>query len=160
MPDGSPNPKAGEPRVRFLSGMEYLKETPGDLRALITGANQDKELVGALLNSIQGFQSTFTQRPPGMSGWEAVGMMVGPAAEVGAAAIIASDRRLKKNSIVVGKAPSGLSIYEFEYKDPRDGVGRYRGVMADEVPRHAVVSRGDYDAVDYSQIDVDFERVL
>ena len=43
----------------------------------------------------------------------------------------------------------------------KDKEGRYRGVMADDIPFHPAVSRrddGNYE-VDYSQIDVNFERI-
>ena len=35
----------------------------------------------------------------------------------------------------------------------------YQGVMADEVPEHAVVYRKGYEMVDYSKIDVDFKKL-
>jgi hypothetical protein len=71
-----------------------------------------------------------------------------------------SDRRLKKNIKLVGKSPSGINIYEFRYKDTKYGVGRFQGVMSDEVPWRAVTQdKGGYDMVDYSLIDVEFKRV-
>ena len=79
------NEETGEAETNWVSGVEYLRHNPGTLKAMITGSNQDKEMAGALLNTMQGFQSTFTQRPAGMSGWEAVGMIGGMATQVGAA---------------------------------------------------------------------------
>jgi hypothetical protein len=69
-----------------------------------------------------------------------------------------SDIRLKENIKYIGKSSEGFKIYEFNYKDKE---GRYRGVMADDIPFHPAVSRGDdgYYEVDYSQIDVNFERI-
>jgi len=72
-----------------------------------------------------------------------------------------SDSRLKKNIKRVGKSPSGIPIYEFEYKNKaRFGNGTFRGVLAEEAPRRAVkVASNGYKKVDYSKIDVNFERV-
>ena len=46
-----------------------------------------------------------------------------------------SDRDLKQNIVKVGKSSSGINIYEFEYKDKSFGEGRFRGVIAQEVPQ-------------------------
>ena len=72
-----------------------------------------------------------------------------------------SDSRLKKNIRRVGKSPSGIPIYEFEYKNKtRFGKGTFRGVLAEQAPRRAVkVSSNGYKKVDYGMLDVDFERV-
>lgn len=72
-----------------------------------------------------------------------------------------SDSRLKKNIKRVGKSPSGIPIYEFEYKNKaRFGGGTFRGVLAEQTPRKAtkVMSNG-YRYVNYNMIDVDFEKV-
>jgi len=76
-----------------------------------------------------------------------------------ATSMFGSDRRLKKNIELVGKSPSGLSIYNFEYTF-KDGV--WQGVMSDEIPQEAVVKNSfntGYDAVDYSKIDVEFKQI-
>ena len=72
-----------------------------------------------------------------------------------------SDSRLKKNIRRVGKSPSGIPIYEFEYKNKvRFGGGTYRGVLAEHAPKKAVViAENGYKKVDYSKIDVAFEKV-
>ena len=73
-----------------------------------------------------------------------------------------SDRRLKENIEHVGSSPSGLPIYEFDYIRGRGPIGRYRGVMSDEIPKDAVIPRAInnvFDAVDYNKIDVDFRRI-
>jgi len=72
-----------------------------------------------------------------------------------------SDIRLKENISLVGKSESGIPIYEFTFKDKTDGIGRYRGVIAQDVP-WATKERGDgsgYLDVDYSLLDVDFVRM-
>jgi len=72
-----------------------------------------------------------------------------------------SDSRLKKNIRQVGKSPSGIPIYEFEYKNKaRFGGGTYRGVLAEHAPKKAVtISENGYKKVNYSKIDVAFEKV-
>lgn len=73
---------------------------------------------------------------------------------------IGSDRKLKKNIKLIGKSPSGLKIYAFEYIDKIFGKGIYQGVMSDEIPSHAIIKNNkDYDMVDYSKIDVDFKQI-
>jgi len=69
--------------------------------------------------------------------------------------LFASDRRMKKNIKKVGESPSGLNVYNYEYKNKKNGKGTFQGVMSDEVPSYAVVSRpGKHDMVNYSLIDV------
>ena len=71
-----------------------------------------------------------------------------------------SDRRLKQNIVFIKKSPSGLNIYNFEYKDSKFGSGIYQGVMSDEIPQDAVVKNNNgYDMVDYSKLDVDFIKI-
>jgi hypothetical protein len=73
-----------------------------------------------------------------------------------------SDPGLKQNVVHIGRSSSGLNVYEFDYKPGLGLTGRYRGVMSNEIPQNAVIHRaihGRYDAVDYSKIDVDFERL-
>ena len=69
-----------------------------------------------------------------------------------------SDRKLKKNIKLIGKSPSGINIYLFEYIDKVFGEGVYQGVMSDELSNDAVIS-GKYDMVDYSKIDVEFKKI-
>lgn len=71
-----------------------------------------------------------------------------------------SDRRFKKNIKLIGKSPSGLKIYLFEYINKAFGDGVYQGVMSDEIPQHAVIRhKGGFDIVDYSKIDVEFKNI-
>ncbi len=77
--------------------------------------------------------------------------------------VTSSDRRLKKNIKLIGQSPSGINIYEFQYKVKyanNYGTGIFQGVMSDEVPWRAVsVDKGGYDMVDYSMIDVEFKQL-
>ena len=71
-----------------------------------------------------------------------------------------SERKLKRNITLVGKSPSGLNIYNFEYINPKHGEGVYQGVISDEVPKEAVLNHPDgYEMVDYSLIDVNFKKI-
>ncbi len=71
-----------------------------------------------------------------------------------------SDRRLKNNISKIGKSPSGLNIYSFEYNDKKFGEGIWQGVMSDEITKDAVVVGDDgYDRVDYSMLDVEFKQI-
>lgn len=84
----------------------------------------------------------------------------GAVGSIGAAA--ASDKNLKENIKQIGTSPSGIPIYEFEYKDKSHGEGRYSGVMAQdllETNSSAVIQDEGFLKVDYSQIDVDFRRI-
>ena len=73
----------------------------------------------------------------------------------------ASDARLKENIAHVGVSEQGHNIYTFEYID-KDvfGEGLYKGVMAQEMqPESVVIHEDGYLMVDYSTIDVDFEKI-
>ena len=70
-----------------------------------------------------------------------------------------SDIALKENIELVGKSPKGLNIYEFDYKDKSYGKGRYRGVMAQEVPNASFKHHDGYLWVNYNKLDVNFERI-
>lgn len=89
-----------------------------------------------------------------------MGGLFGLGGSLGRAAIMASDIRLKDNITHAG-TEKGFNLYHFSYKsDPEHKL--YRGVMAHEVLESrpdAVVWDGDYMAVDYGKIGVEFARV-
>jgi len=88
------------------------------------------------------------------------GMLEGTQGEKASTKWYQSDRKLKHNIVLVGKSPSGLSVYNFEYKNSKFGEGVWQGVMSDEVPSEAVIQHEDgYDMVDYSKIDVNFIKI-
>ena len=72
--------------------------------------------------------------------------------------VLDSDIRLKENIQYIETSPEGFKIYEFDYKN-KDG--RYRGVMANDIPNHPSVTKNSkgYYQVDYSKLDVDFKRI-
>ena len=65
-----------------------------------------------------------------------------------------SDIRLKENVELIGKSPSNINIYKFNYKD---NPTTYQGAMAHEVPWASVKHSNGYMMVDYSKLDVDFK---
>ena len=67
-----------------------------------------------------------------------------------------SDVRLKDNVKLVGKSPSDINIYSFNYKGSKD---KYEGVLAHEVPWASHTHDNGYLMVDYSKLDVDFRRL-
>tara|TARA_Y100001973_G_scaffold97701_1_gene154175 strand:+ start:456 stop:1574 length:1119 start_codon:yes stop_codon:yes gene_type:complete len=70
---------------------------------------------------------------------------------------IFSDKRLKDNIVTVGRSKSGIPIKEFNYKGTE---GRYRGVISEDVPWATSKDEvSGYDMVDYSKLDVSFERI-
>ena len=73
---------------------------------------------------------------------------------------MASDVRLKENIIKVGNSPSGINIYEWNYKG---NTQRYRGVMAQEIlerhPEAVALQPDGYLSVYYGKIDVNMEMV-
>ena len=74
---------------------------------------------------------------------------------------MASDARLKENIVKVGSSPSGINIYEWNYKSTPDT--RYRGVMAQEImqthPDAIHLFEDGYMGVHYSHLDVNMEVV-
>jgi len=73
-----------------------------------------------------------------------------------------SDLRLKENIILIGLSALGINIYEFNYINDPDT--KYVGVMAQELlgtqfEDAVVIAENGYYAVDYSKIDVKFEKL-
>tara|TARA_R100000541_G_scaffold15254_1_gene24669 strand:+ start:747 stop:2075 length:1329 start_codon:yes stop_codon:yes gene_type:complete len=67
-----------------------------------------------------------------------------------------SDIRLKENVELIGKSPSNINIYKFNYKDSPT---TYQGAMAHEVPWASIKHSNGYMMVDYNQIDVNFKKI-
>ena len=67
-----------------------------------------------------------------------------------------SDIRLKTNIEFIGKSPSNINIYKFNYINSPI---IYTGVMAHEVPWASEKHSNGYLMVDYNKIDVDFRRL-
>jgi len=113
-------------------------------------ANTD---VGGIVNS--GYQNQLGAYNAQMaaSPWNSLFSLGG---SLGSAAILSSDRRLKRDIRRVGETPSGIPIYEFSYKEGCGPEGKYVGVMADEareiIPEAVIEGDGGFLMVDYSRI--------
>ena len=105
------------------------------------------DFLGSILGSIGG----------GAASGIGAGIGGGSSAAAGAGTAFAalSDVRFKENLKKVGISPSGINVYEFNYKGDDK---RYRGVIAQEVPKASIDING-IKYVDYSKIDVKFEVV-
>lgn len=75
---------------------------------------------------------------------------------LGSAAILASDRRLKRDIAYLGKTPRGFKAYSFRFIDPKYGEGLHIGAMADEVreimPEAITTGDDGYMRVNYGMI--------
>ena len=132
----------------------------------------ENSIIGSTLNTIGGIGESLLVE--GFGGvMEAGGEILSGIADVagtvissaggaihGALDYIFSDERMKKDVTLVGKSPSVINIYEFSYKNPSFGAGKYRGVMAQEVPWASSMDKDTgFLKTDYSRVDVEHERV-
>jgi hypothetical protein len=70
---------------------------------------------------------------------------------------IFSDIALKSNLKRVGKSPSGIPVYQFNYKGSKT---KYQGVLAQDVPEATTIHKASgYKMVDYNKIDVNFKQI-
>ena len=103
--------------------------------------------------------TTFQQTPTAGTGQRLLGLGIagiGAAGQAGGFGNLFSDIRLKDNIKLVGKSPSNINIYTFNYKGSDD---TYQGVMAQEVPWASSLHNNGYLMVDYSKTDVEFRRL-
>ena len=137
-------------RQATLLGIEY---------GGMAGANAGVQAAYANQMAGFGYAAQMNSARMGMFGNMVGGIASGLGAGIGGA-MAGSDRKLKKNINKIGKSPSGLNIYSFEYKDSKYGKGLFQGVMSDEIPQNAVVKMDDgYDSVNYSILDVEFKQI-
>jgi len=102
--------------------------------------------------------TTYSQQPTAGTGQRLLGLGIagiGAAGQAGGFGNLFSDVRLKDNVELVGKSPSNINIYSFNYKGSKD---KYEGVLAQEV-LWASTEHDGYIMVDYSKLDVDFRRL-
>lgn len=114
----------------------------------VPAANQANTDVAGITNSAYANQlAQYQQSQAGINNLFSLG------GSLGSAAILASDRRLKRDIVRHGQTPSGIPTYTFRYNDdPRE---TYFGVMADEVmhiPGAAVLMENGYYGVNYSVV--------
>ena len=91
-----------------------------------------------------------------------MGALIGAGAQLGAASIKYSDRRLKQDIELVGRDErTGLNLYEFAYKS--DPTARYLGVMADEVlqvmPSAVHTNAEGFMSVDYAALGLEMTKL-
>ena len=91
-----------------------------------------------------------------------MGALIGAGAQLGAAQIKYSDRRLKQDIELVGRDErTGLNLYEFAYKS--DPTARYLGVMADEVlqvmPSAVHTNAEGFMSVDYAALGLEMTKL-
>jgi hypothetical protein len=119
--------------------------------------NQINQVIGALagapIRSYGEERTGFTSTP--MQGPSPFGQVTGALGAIGSIYAM-SDIALKNNINLIGKSPSGINIYTFNYSGD-DKV--YQGVMAHEVPHASIFNTDGYLMVDYSKVDVEFKRV-
>lgn len=95
-------------------------------------------------NEMAGYQNSQRQ----------AGGILGGLFGLGNAFIMKSDRRAKKDIKKVGRL-MGHNLYEYQYRDQRDGAGKQIGVMAQEAEKKrpdAVVERDGVKHVDYGKL--------
>ena len=87
--------------------------------------------------------------------------VTGAASPIIGGMIAASDRSLKENIKKLGKSPSGIGIYKFNYIG---NAKKYIGTMADDVmkvmPEAVVTMANGFLGVNYNLIDVQFKEVV
>jgi hypothetical protein len=116
----------------------------------IPGVNQANTDVAGITN--QGYQNQLAAYNANQQG---INNLFSLGGGLGAAAILASDRRLKRDIERIGTSSQGIPVYEFSYLWDEPGV-RNIGLMADEValimPSAVIRHPAGFDMVDYSQV--------
>ena len=109
--------------------------------------------VGGITNSAYQDQLAAYNAQQAASPWNSLFQLGG---SLGSAAILGSDRRLKRDIVRVGQTSSGIPTYTFRYRDGMGPQGEYYGVMADEarkiIPEAVIEHESGYLMVDYSRI--------
>lgn len=128
----------------LMTGNQPTNPTFGN----VPGVNQANTDVAGITNS--GYQNQLSRYNASQQG---INNLFSLGGSLGGAAILASDRRLKRDIRRVGTTTGGIPTYTFRYNN--DDEQTYFGVMADEV-RHirgaAVLMANGYWGVNYSVI--------
>lgn len=118
------NQEAAAGRAGSLASAEYLPV--GGLLSTIQASqaplNAASQYAGGLGGLLGGYQSQ-SQSPSAL----------GIAAQLGSAALMASERRVKRDITPIDSLPDGLNIYNFRYVWDADDAPLHTGVMVDEV---------------------------
>ena len=137
----------------------YFKDSKGAAAATTPTADPSNANKAFQSKASDQFSNYGPQLPPSTSQYDTFGNYIGPMSMNWNG--VGSDRKLKKNITKIGKSPSGLNIYSFEYIDKEKfGKGVFQGVMSDEVPQYAVIKGSDgFDRVNYSLLDIEFKTI-
>lgn len=144
------------------SGLGLTNTALGGMTSGFSGAAQGYGQQAGGYNQAYGTQSQAYLNASAQEGqfW---GSILGAGAQLGAAYLGKSDRRLKTDIVKIGVDPrSGLNLYEFAYINDTSG-RRYRGVMADEVerfdPEAVVYDDMGFAAVNYARLGIEMVEV-
>ena len=146
-------------RTQVGAGTSFGQYTPNYNGIDLAGFSQQQSLQSQQLSFLgsQASKNRSAARTNALIG------SVGTLGAAGIGAYASSDRNLKENIEQVGISPSGILIYEFDYKDKSNGKYRYSGVMAQDLiethPSAVIQEKDGTLKVDYSQIDVNFRRI-
>lgn len=150
-----------EQQVLFGQGLTQYNQPLNTYNALMTGAQVQNPTFSSVPSATQantdvagitnsGYQNqlaAFQQNQSGINNLFSLG------GSLGSAAILASDRRLKRDIQRVGTTPGGIPTYTFRYNNDDDQT--YFGIMADEakhIPGAVITGADGYDRVDYSRV--------
>jgi hypothetical protein len=127
-----------------------------------TSAAQVAGQMGSNATSMYGAQANYkNQQDQIAASSDPFASLLGAGAQLGAAYLGKSDRRLKADIVLVGvDSATGLNLYEFRYLNSLE---RWRGVMADEVlqthPDAVVVMEDGFMSVNYALLGLEMTLV-
>ena len=108
----------------LMAGSQGLLDNAAELPWIGVGA-----LNGNVRNASGGYGTTTTKKSGGL-----MNSLLQAGTQLGSAAIMASDERVKQNKKKIGEMGDGLGVYSYEYKPELDPTGQPQvGVMAQEV---------------------------
>lgn len=108
----------------LMAGSQGLLNNAAELPWIGVGA-----LNGNVRNASGGYGTTTTKQSGGL-----LNSLLSAGTQLGSAAIMASDERVKQNKKKIGEMDDGLGIYSYQYKPELDPTGQPQvGVMAQEV---------------------------
>lgn len=143
-------------------GVDLANKSTAGISGGFTSAAQVAGQMGTNATSMYGAQANYkNQQDQLAASSDPFATLVGAGAQLGAAYLGKSDRRLKADIVLVGvDAATGLNLYEFRYLDSLE---RWRGVMADEVlqthPDAVVVMEDGFMSVNYALLGLEMTLV-
>lgn len=121
----------------------------GGSDAITNAAGQETMNKLGILNSLISVQNSQEQLDNQPSGWgQVLGNLFSGAAQVGSAALLASDKKLKKNIKKVGETKSDIPLVTFNYKD--GGKVNHLGMLSKDVKKK--FPKAVMEVIDYSKV--------